>query len=254
MKNHGRLVPASLALAALLAAVPGVHAVDGVVLIDQSRALAGNVTPGDTPGFPITISQPGSYRLAGNLTIGDHYTNVIEVRAPNVTLDLNGFTVAGPNVCGLAANGTVQCSLPGSGAAVRAMPTSPVASSAITVMNGTIRGMGGPAIDLVTAASDGSRVSGISAIGNSYGIFVSTSSIVCQNIVNTNQGVGVRAGGASMVLDNVISFNGGVGLVLVTNTASIAYARNVITSNLGGNVSGGVATAPNACDNNQICP
>jgi hypothetical protein len=43
-------------------------AVDGVVLIDQTRALAGNVTPGDAPGFPVTLSLPGSYRLSGNLT------------------------------------------------------------------------------------------------------------------------------------------------------------------------------------------
>ena len=42
-------------------------AVDGVTLIDQNKALAGSVTPGDTPGFPVTISQPGSYRLSGNL-------------------------------------------------------------------------------------------------------------------------------------------------------------------------------------------
>ena len=70
MKNtHTRsaLPPLTLAalLVTLLAAAPAAHAVDGVVLIDQSRALAGNVTPGDTAGFPITISQPGSYRLDG---------------------------------------------------------------------------------------------------------------------------------------------------------------------------------------------
>lgn len=40
---------------------------DGVILINQSRALAGGVTSGDTPGFPVTISQAGSYPLTGNL-------------------------------------------------------------------------------------------------------------------------------------------------------------------------------------------
>ena len=33
-----------------------IYAVDGVVLINQSAALAGNVTPGGTPGFPVTAS------------------------------------------------------------------------------------------------------------------------------------------------------------------------------------------------------
>jgi len=42
-------------------------AVDGVVLINQNSALAG-IGGCDTPGFPITICQPGSYRLSGNLT------------------------------------------------------------------------------------------------------------------------------------------------------------------------------------------
>jgi hypothetical protein len=50
------------------------------VLIDQNRALAGNVTPGDNPGFPVTLSLPGSYRLSGNLT------------APALDNDINLFT------------------------------------------------------------------------------------------------------------------------------------------------------------------
>lgn len=70
------------------------HAVDGVVLLDQNKALAGNVTAGDAPGFPITISQSGSYRLDGNLTVPFGGTAIV-VTAPNVTIDLNGFTISG---------------------------------------------------------------------------------------------------------------------------------------------------------------
>ena len=41
--------------ASMLAAISSsLYAVDGVVLIDQNRALAGNFTPGDTAGFPVT--------------------------------------------------------------------------------------------------------------------------------------------------------------------------------------------------------
>lgn len=248
-----RLALTSSTLALLLGACPWAAAVDGVVLIDQNKALAGNVTPGDAPGFPITLSQPGSYRLAGNLTIGDPFVNVIEIRASNVTIDLNGFTIQGPNVCSLAVDGTVTCSLPGSGAGVRAIPTSPIASSAVTVTNGTIRGMSGPAVDLVSAATTGSRIVGLAAVGNAYGIYASTLALVQNNVVHTNQGSGVRVGGASVVLDNNISFNSGFGLLAVTSTASIGYARNVITRNALGSVNGGVAIGPNACDNNQLC-
>jgi hypothetical protein len=71
-------------------------AVDGVILIDQNRALAGNVTPGDGAGFPITISQPGSYRLTSNLNVPSGF-NGIEITSPNVTIDLNGFLVSTPD-------------------------------------------------------------------------------------------------------------------------------------------------------------
>src|SRR5262245_43423647 len=84
----------------ILVAIPiGSHAANGVVLIDQDRALAGNVTLGDAPGFPVTISQSGSYRLSGNLTVTNVDTTVIQVTADAVTLDLNGFSIIGPAIC-----------------------------------------------------------------------------------------------------------------------------------------------------------
>ena len=65
-----RLYPRRIAALLLLTSLAtSVSAVDGVVLLDQNRAWAGSATPGDTPGFPITLSQPGSYRLSGNLTV-----------------------------------------------------------------------------------------------------------------------------------------------------------------------------------------
>src|SRR5713226_8937081 len=89
-----------LALALVWAGLScNIYAVDGVILIDQSRALAGNVTPGDLPGFPVTIYLPGSYRLSGNLTVPDANTTAILITASNVALDLNGFSILGPTVC-----------------------------------------------------------------------------------------------------------------------------------------------------------
>jgi hypothetical protein len=89
MKRFDQLAVVALALGLPLSSL----AVDGVVLIDQNKAMAGNVTPGDTPGFPISITQSGSYRLAGNLTVPVG-TNGIEISASNVFLDLNGFTIS----------------------------------------------------------------------------------------------------------------------------------------------------------------
>src|SRR5882724_6466568 len=85
--------------AALIVIALPTYAVDGVVLINQAAALAGNVTPGDMPGFPVTISAPGSYRLSGNLTVPNANTTAIELTADNVSIDLNGFSNIGPVVC-----------------------------------------------------------------------------------------------------------------------------------------------------------
>lgn len=66
--------------------------------IDQNKALAGNLSPGDAPGFPITLSVPGSYKLTGNLVVPAGL-NGIEITGDNVTLDLNGFRIAGSGSC-----------------------------------------------------------------------------------------------------------------------------------------------------------
>jgi hypothetical protein len=72
--------------------------VDGV-LITHAKALAGNVTPGDGAGYPVTLSRPGLYKLAGNLVVpaglpppGSPKIG-IEVTAADATIDLNGYRI-----------------------------------------------------------------------------------------------------------------------------------------------------------------
>jgi hypothetical protein len=87
-------LPTRIAAAAAIALASSLSlAVDGVMLIDQNKALAGNVTPGDAAGFPVTISLPGSYRLSGNLSVPAG-THGIVIASPGVTLDLNGFMIS----------------------------------------------------------------------------------------------------------------------------------------------------------------
>ncbi len=85
-----RALPAVMVVLLALAR-PG-HAVDGVIEINQARASAGGVTPGDAPGFPVTIARAGSYRLTGSLRVPSAKDG-IEVKASNVTIDLNGFSI-----------------------------------------------------------------------------------------------------------------------------------------------------------------
>ena len=72
---------------------------DGVFEINQSCAVNTGCVTGDTAGFPVTITTTGSFRLTGNLTVPNENTDGISISANSVSLDLNGFEIAGPTVC-----------------------------------------------------------------------------------------------------------------------------------------------------------
>jgi hypothetical protein len=72
------------------------------ILITQQKALAGNVSPGDLPGFPITLSRAGVYSLAGNLAAPAGKDGIV-ITDGDVSLDLNGFFMHGTG--GVAKNG-----------------------------------------------------------------------------------------------------------------------------------------------------
>ena len=85
-----------LAAAAALLAIAGAACAQATITHD--KALAGSVTPGDSAGYPITISQPGSYKLMSNLVVPDGLSG-IQITADDVTLDLNGFKIVGAGSC-----------------------------------------------------------------------------------------------------------------------------------------------------------
>lgn len=146
-----------LVTAATLVALPAA----GVTLIDQRNASTGKVTPGDAPGFPVTITQPGSYLLAGNLTVPNANTTAIEIASDHVTLDLNGFAILGPVDCSGA-----TCVGTGTGrGVVTAPPGQATPRFNITVRNGTIQGMGQDGIRLY---GDSNLVENVSARSNGF--------------------------------------------------------------------------------------
>lgn len=268
--NTLRAVFTLVITAALLGVAGAAYGVDGVVLIDQNRALAGNVTPGDAPGFPVTISQPGSYRLSGNLTVPNENTTAIVITANNVTVDLNGFAIIGPTVCGFVL--AQPCTLTGTGRGIESD-----ARSAIVVRNGTVRGMGnsgilhtggtGHVVKHVHVESNGNSgmflqggtVSHNTALLNglvgielghgevnnntasqnrSHGIVMSNGK-VSHNTSMQNMGDGIQVSGGAAIY-NTAAFNGGNGLNL-TGFFPPGYMGNVMYSNTVAPVSGGVS-------------
>src|SRR5262245_32443399 len=89
---------------ALTFALPGsALAVDGVLEINQTCATQTGCFPGDTAGFPVTISVPGSYRLTGSLLPSSNPSCIV-ITSSDVTLDLNEFRI-GPFLSGALGSG-----------------------------------------------------------------------------------------------------------------------------------------------------
>ncbi len=168
--------------------------------------MAGSVTSGDDPGFPVTISQSGVYRLTGNLSVPDNNTTAILITASSVTVDLNGFSIMGPVSC---SQDPVVCPEPGKGIGIKSA-AQPVQS--VKVMNGTVRGMGSDGIQLSSLRSS---VDGVTAESNS-GSGISVTGTVTASSALRNGQTGIIAsevrnsGAGSNVQTGILLFGGGV--------------------------------------------
>lgn len=178
-----------------LLAMPFGHAatkVDGVVIISQAAALSGGVTPGDSPGFPITISRSGSYRLASNLTVDAG--NAIEIEVDDVSLDLNGFHIVGP----------LQC-LPPHAVVCEGGPFDTVGISAhgrreVVVDSGSVRGFG-----TGVRVGEKGRVERLTVSHSpGYGILTDKDSLVSRNTIQLVGDAAIWTGGFGHVTSNVI--------------------------------------------------
>lgn len=269
-----------------------VHAADGVLEINQDCATRDGCFADDTGGFPITITQPGSYLLTGTLQITDPDIDGIIIDAPDVTLDLNGFAIRGPVVC----EGTptiTSCSPSGSNStAGRGITVGSDASA--TLKNGVVRGMDLEGISCfnnttcliegiraVSNGRDGLVVTGALGNGhvrNSFAIrngrhgisgqprLVSATVVrgnavngmdIADTVLRTNNAFrngedGIECTNDCLLKDNILSENGNSGVQFITGGS--AYGHNSFLSNSEGSVDG-VATSidTNLCDT-TTCP
>lgn len=235
---------ATLALAATSATAQnnkggGSGSVAGVIVIDQARAEVGGVTPGDAPGFPVTISQPGSYRLMSNLTVSDVNLDGIEIRTNGgVTIDLNGFVIRG------ARCGEQRCTInpPPSNGIKGSLPN-------FRVFNGTVENFGwsgiyssgGAVIERVTAASNGY-----------YGMALNGYSQVIDSVARNNLGVGISM--IAGVVRGSLSYLNGAGQLDAPNGA-VLVSGNTLFGPLpldGGGTAGPISLGDNLCAPNYV--
>ena len=179
------------------------------VIITQAKANAGNVTPGDAAGFPVTISQPGSYRLATNLGVPAG-KNGIEITTHDVTIDFNGFRMQGY----LVGNDGVRGGSVDTG----------------TVKNGVIAGFKGVAIagrDFWTVERMSVLVNAVSTTGIHTAIELGNAGRVFSSTIASNKYYGITCRTGCLIESNIIQRNGSFGLILASGTV----LGNTINSN-----------------------
>ncbi len=190
-----RLFATLLSYTALLA-TPAV-AVDGEVLITHAKALNGNITPGDTAGYPITISRPGVYKLASNLPVPLDKDG-IEVIAADVTIDLAGFRMHG--------QGKGRFGIAGG-------------QASLTVRNGTIAGFKADGIfSTNTNIGHSWIVENRRLTGNNRGAFPGNLARVVNSTVTGNQLTGVACQVSCHIQGNLVSNNGNDGVTIISGT------------------------------------
>jgi hypothetical protein len=187
----------------------------GEILITQAKANAGNVTPGDAAGFPVTISLPGSYILASNLQPPANKAG-IRIASHEVDIDMNGFRLNG------AAGATTGIFGDNFGRA--------------KIRNGTITGFDAHGI-YTTGASW--IVENMRVVENgAAGITVGNYSSVRDSTVTENGSTGIACGLICLVEDSNSSVNGGAGILIAAGTV----LGNAIMGNTGFGISGSAAT------------
>jgi len=200
------------------------HDPDGVVLINQRDALEGYITSRDAPGFPVTISDPGSYRLTSNLYPQREH-GAIEIAADDVTIDLNGFTITTDHADGI--NGV-------SG------------RSNIVIRNGTIRNGSTPVnlqfssfvhlmqIQVYEATFAGVVLGDHASITDSSihynrteGLRVGAYALIARNVVSDNTSDGINAGNGSIIEGNIVAHNQqGIVCNFCTITGNSVYSND----------------------------
>jgi len=209
---------ALVVVAALLAmgvVAPRAGSAEGRIEINQTRALAGGVTPSDTPGFPVTIDTAGSYVLTGDLDVPTTTASAIRVLADDVTLDLNGFTLRGQVTC-TGSGAAISCTSATSGVAgVRAN-----GYTGTTVRNGHIRGFYyGVWLDDECAIE---RV--VSTSNETHGFFSDRHCRIRYDAAVRNGGNGFDTDRGNVLFGNVAADNGGTG-IRMRGTASTLRAN-----------------------------
>ena len=206
-----RVIAIALALSATLAS--STFADEGRMSIDQSI-------------IPMIITNPGSYIVTQNVT-GVAGTYGIVLVVGDVTLDLNGFVIAGVpgSLDGILVFGNHQN---------------------VNIRNGSVRDWGGDGVDALGCRN--ARMTDILSAGNGGdGIRAQQGSVIEKCAANSNGLSGITARNGTIVRDSVASFNNQQGIdvtngCLVADCSIYANGANGIRAGQGCQIVGNICT------------
>jgi hypothetical protein len=239
-------------ICALLWALSCVSAIGQTVITSSTNTPSG-CDGGPRTGFPIGICKSGAYILSADLA-ATGATNTLDIAGNNISLDLNGYSIAGTqanctdgsprgNSCSSAAGSLYGVYITGQNVVVNGtgiyggenislsdLRVHDNNGDGLNVAIGQLRNISatnnnGDGIHLGTGLLDGAYV----AYNNSWGIYGGTYNLLVSNSniqFNAGEGVGLLAGQAS----NVTSYlNGGNGIQIYSVGQiinSLAYANS----------------------------
>jgi hypothetical protein len=208
-----------LLLALLMPFALPASAGEGALEISPACASGPGCFAGDTPGYPVQVTAPGSYVLTGDLVLPDENTRGIEISNSPVTVDLGGHAIRR-----VTCSGSGCTWLPGDGVGIFGS-----ASSGTTVRNGHVWGMGSIGLSLGTECT----VDGVDASRNHNGFETGAGCVVSHCTAASNGVYGIRVGPGSSIQDSAARANGFAGFlaesgsVLRGNTAYLNQGNGI---------------------------
>ena len=205
MSSIKRLLILSLTVASILSAAPASAAPKGPTIILQKHV-------------PYTITSPGSYVLGSNLIVTDPNVTAIFIAGNDVTLDLAGFSIQGPEVG------------EGGGSDASAIDT---LGTNVAVRNGSVRGFDSSSLACVNLPGLNNRVESVRVENCSLvGIFVGIAGHV-EHCQVSSAGSGIGADHGSIVSANTLF--------------------NIAGAAIGAQGDGGVMVIGNNCRESGVC-
>ena len=199
------------------------------IFITQTNALQGGITPGDSPGFPISLTQPGTYMFGSDITPPPGVEGIV-VQEADITIDLNDFRLNGMGAPCLSAppGFSPKCAT----GIVGYSATTPYQN--LTIRNGTIAGF----------SRDGISGNGYSwivenmriTVNGAYGIVTDDEALrIIDSTITANGLSGIYCLGSCHIESNLIAGNGSYGVEVISGLGSLI--NNTIIDNKIDNVS-----------------